>query len=198
MILTETTAAAGPAVPVADLAAHLRLNEGFAGDPEADAAQDALLLRLLLAAQAQVEVHTGLMLTERDVRLTVARWDGCGRLVLPVGPVAAIDAVSFTGPVETVMLDAAAVRVEPGRARQRVTAAGGGALPPVPEGWSAELEFTAGFGGAAGPVPGDLAQAVMLLAARYHEDRSGEGAGGIGGVPAAVTALLGPYRPVRL
>ena len=70
-----------------------------------------------------------------------------------------------------------------------------GHLPPVPPQGSVTVTFDAGFGAAWSDVPDDLAQAVMLQAAHFHEHR-GDGAADAG-LPAAVNALIAPYRVVR-
>lgn len=191
MLLKEMAPAALAPV-VAEFAAHLRLGLGFADD----GAEDALLESYLRSATAAVEARTGQALVARGFVLQVGGWDTRGHLVLPVGPVAAVDIIRFVRPDGAVTLDPAQWAVEPGSARQRLTGPGGGALPVVPTGAIVELVFTAGHGAGWAAVPDDLRQAVMLLAAHYHESRHGEATGG--GMPPAVAALLAPHRPARL
>ena len=45
-------------------------------------------------------------------------------------------------------------------------------------------------------MPADLAQAVLMLAARYHEDRSFEGSQSA--MPFGVSALIERWRSVRV
>ena len=190
-MITTDTASPEPPVTRAEVRAHLRLSEGF---PE-DTAEDALLDRLLAAATAQVETRLAQLLVARQVTLAVDRWSASGHLVLPIGPVAAIDSLVLRRGGDTVALDAAGLVIEPGRTRQRVTGPGGAPLPAVPRGWRAEAVFSAGHGATGAEVPDDLRHAVLLLAARHFEDRDGaEGPG----LPAPVAALLAPHRPVRL
>lgn len=193
MLLKETgPAALAPVVPA--LAAHLRLGFGFADD----GAEDALLERYLRAAVAAVEARTGQALVERLFVLQVAGWDARGWLVLPVGPVEQVDSIRFLRSDGAVALDPAQWTVEPGLTRQRLTGRGGAALPAVPAGATVELTFAAGHGPDWEAVPDDLRQAVMLLAAHYHENRHGDGGRRAVGLPPAVSALLAPHRPVRL
>ncbi len=70
-------------------------------------------------------------------------------------------------------------------------------LPGVPEGGSATVQFTAGFGSDWTDVPIDLRQAVLMLAAHYYEYRHDTGLQG-GCMPFGVTSLLERYRPMRL
>lgn len=187
MIMTET---APPVPPVsrAALRAHLRLSEGF---PE-DVAEDGLLDRYLAAATAQIERRTAQLLLAREVTLVVGAWTASGHLVLPVGPVAAIASLAFS---DGGTVDPAALALEPGRTRQRLTGPAGSQLAPIPPGGTATLVFTAGHGASAAEVPEDLVQAVLMLAAHRFEARDGAEAPGL---PPAVAALIAPHLPVRI
>lgn len=193
MILTETSPAAVNPVPLDEFAAHLRLAQGFADD----SAEDGLLELYLRNATSVVEARVGKALIRREFKLQVTAWNRDGLLVLPVGPVAAIGSLSFIRGAETIALTADAWSLEIATSRQRVTGPGGGALPAIPDGHLAELVFDAGFGASWNDVPGDLSQAVMLLAAHYFENRTGDAEPGQG-IPVAVQALLETQQPVRL
>ena len=190
MILTETGTIATSALPVQELSAHLRLGHGFADD----GSEDPLLERLLREAIATVEQRTGLALVRREFELKLTEWDRNGQLVLPVGPVDALTSFELTGSGITTVLASSDWRLEPGTARQRVTAPSGGALPALRGGMTAHLTFEAGFGAAWNDVPGDLGRAVMLLAAHGYEHRDGGGET----VPGGLLALLDLRRPVRV
>ncbi len=73
----------------------------------------------------------------------------------------------------------------------------GAAFPAVPQGGEVRVRFRAGFGDAFADVPADLQQAVMLLAAHYHEFRHDTGLGE-GCMPFGVTALIERFRVVRI
>ncbi|MFQ5567138.1 MAG: hypothetical protein ACE5EU_12345 [Paracoccaceae bacterium] len=193
MILTETSPAAVNPVPLDEFAAHLRMAQGFADD----AAEDALLELYLRNATSVIEARVCKALIRRQFKLQVTAWNRDGQLVLPVGPVAAIDSVNFVQGATTIALAAGAWSLEIGGSRQRLTGAGGGALPAIPDGHVAELVFDAGFGASWNDVPGELSQAVMLLAAHYFENRYGDSDPGQG-IPVAVQALLETQQPVRL
>lgn len=193
MILTETSPAAVNPVPLDEFAAHLRMAQGFADD----SAEDALLELYLRNATTVVEARVSKALIRREFKLQVTAWNRDGILVLPLGPVAAIGSLSFIRGAETIALTADAWSLELGSSRQRVTGPGGGALPAIPDGYLAELVFDAGFGESWNDVPGDLSQAVMLLAAHYFENRTGDAVPGQG-LPVAVQALLETQQPVRL
>jgi len=193
MILTEVSPAPALAVSLDEFKAHLRLAHGF---PD-DGSEDSMLDLYLQNATSVVEVRTGRALIRRGFKLQVAAWNRAGHLALPIGPVAVVDALSFVRGAETVAVAAGAWTLEPASSRQRMTGTDGGALPPIPAGYEAELTFDAGYGAAGTDVPGDLRQAVMLLAAHFHENRQGDAVPGQG-VPVAVQALLETRRPVRI
>lgn len=191
MILTETTPAAVTPVSLSEFSDHLRLAYGF---PD-DGAEDALLDLYLRNAVAAVESRTGRALIRRGFVLRLAGWDRDGQVVLPIGPVEVVDSLRFVRGAEAIDVAATSWALEPGTGRQRVMGRSSDALPPIPEGYVAEFTFDAGFGPDAADVPGDLRQAVMLLAADYYERRhDGEGPR----VPPAVEGLLEPWRPVRI
>ena len=68
-------------------------------------------------------------------------------------------------------------------------------LPHVPRRGSVTVTFLAGFGDVWAQVPADLAQAVILLAARYYDDRSQDK--GSHAMPFGVSALIEKWRAVR-
>jgi len=59
------------------------------------------------------------------------------------------------------------------------------------------VRFEAGFGADLGDLPADLAQAVLLLAAHYHEYRD-ETALAQGCMPFGVSSLIARYQPMRI
>ena len=65
----------------------------------------------------------------------------------------------------------------------------------MPLGGFVTVRFAAGFGTSWDRVPGDLAQAVMMLAARYYEDRGFDGSQLA--LPHGVGALIERWRAVR-
>jgi len=170
---------------------HLRLGTGFA---EAGAT-DGYLEGLLRAALGAVEARTGKALFAREFRWSVTAWREPDAQALPVAPVAAIlsVAVADRGGVETAV-DAAAYWLERDIQRPRLRAPG--LLPSIPEGGTAEVRMTAGFGPAWSDIPVELRQAVLLVAAGYFERRHEEGAEP-GAMPFGVMALIERWRTVR-
>ncbi|MRX50684.1 hypothetical protein GI374_09555 [Paracoccus sp. S-4012] len=194
MMLVEETAPPAEALPVAGLRAHLRLGSGFAGG--VDAAEDAALASFLRAAIAAIEARTGKVLLRRRFRMRIEDWREPECQPLPLAPVASVDEVVVTDRrgVERAV-EAEAWRLVPDNQRPLLRGAGL-SLPVVPAGGFVTITFTAGFGSGWEAIPPDLAHAVILLAAQYHDDR---GAAGLGAaLPFPVAALIERWRAVRV
>lgn len=193
MLLKETTPAALNPVPIRELAAHLRLSQGF----NDDGSEDALLDLYLRNATAIIERRTGAALVERPYLLQTACWDRRGHFHLPVGPVSTLDAIRYVRPGSTIDLDPDEWRLEPGTRRQRLTGAQGGPLRMLPHGALAEITFNAGYGPSWNEVPDDLRQAVILLASHCYENREGE-AELDNGLPHGLAGILERHQAIRL
>ena len=193
MMLVEQTTVPGAALPVAEFKDHLRLGTGFADD----GMQDEVLEAYLRAAVAAVEARTGKALITRSFAWTLTAWRDLARQVLPVAPVSAITGLAIVDRLggEEVIAPAR-YGLERDTHRPALVAAGLN-LPVIPVGGSAVIAFDAGFGAGWSAVPSDLAQAVLMLAAHFYENR-GSGSGADGAVPGAVQTLLGRWRNVRL
>ncbi|MFC3180080.1 head-tail connector protein [Cypionkella sinensis] len=193
MMLTEITSVAAASLPVQALKDHLRLGSGFADD----GMQDGLIESYLRAAMAAIEGRIGKVLLARRFQLTLQDWRARGEQPLPVAPVTAL--------VSVTLVDVNAVSTVVGVDRYRLVQdthrpkliAAGVLLPTVPVDGRVEVVFDAGFGAAWGAVPVDLAQAVLLLAAEFYENRHDMGQR-VAGVPLAVQALIERWRTVRV
>lgn len=192
MILTELTPVPLALLPVAEFRDHLRMGTGFADD----AAQDAVLEGSLRAALAAVEQRTGKALFTRAFRWRLTSWRGFQREDLPVAPVTAISKVAVieADDDERPMPEGSFTLVEDAH-RPQLSALGSG-LPTVPVGGRIEMELTAGYAPSWSGLPADLRQAVLLLAANFHENRH-DGTEDVR-MPTRVDALLASYRQFRL
>lgn len=193
-MLTEQTAVSVEALPVQAMKDHLRLGTGFADD----GMQDGLIAAHLKAALAVIESRTGKALLARRFLLRLPRWrDTHGAHALPVAPVSTIASVTILSEngVQSV-LPSDRYRLEPDMARPRLVGAGR-VLPAIPEGGAVEVVFDAGFGTDWSSVPADLAQAVMLLASEFYEQRH-YGGQDVSSLPKAVLALIERWRTVRV
>lgn len=194
MLLVEETAPAHATLPVAALRSHLRMGSGF--EPVADPTEDAALAGFLRAAIATVEARTGKVLLTRVFRLRLEDWRDPAGHPLPLAPALSIESVEITDAAGTVTpVDPSLWRLIPDNQRP-ILAPTAGSLPMVPYGGSVTVRFNAGFGTGWESVPADLAQAVMMLAARYYEDR-GFDSGQQLALPHGVSALIERWRQVR-
>ena len=192
-MLIELDGVPEAALPLQEMKAQLRLGTGF-GDEDV---QDALVAGYLRAALAAIEARIGKALFLRGFRWQVACWRDAAAQALPMAPVRVISVLRIVDAA------GAGLTVDPGRYglvadlhRPRLRAKGA-ALPAIPEGGRAEIEFEAGFGAAWSEIPADLRQAVLLLAARYHEFRH-EAAMEAGVMPFGIGPLIEPWRTVRV
>ncbi|MDG3042872.1 head-tail connector protein [Roseicyclus marinus] len=190
MMMVELTSVPGAALPVAELADHLRLARGFSDD----GSQDSQLESCLRAALSGIEARIGKALFQRRFVLTLMAWQGRDRHVLPIAPVSRIDSVKL------ITRAGAETLVEPGLYRLRpdgqrpALAATGASLPAPGQGGTIEVEFTAGHATEWTGIPADLRQAALILAGEYW----GQNLEAQSGLPFAVSVLLEPHRPVRL
>ena len=193
MMLIEETKVPDAAYPVTAFRDHLQIGRGFADD----AAQDALLLPILKAAVAKIEGETAKVLLSRRYKYVLAAWRDLARQSLPVAPVNAIVSLSVTdmgGGEEVAPTDG--YRLAPDRHRPDIMWLGW-TLPTIPVGGTAEIVFDAGFGESWSDVPADLAQAVLMLAAHYHENRSATG-DRAHALPQGVASLIHPWKRFRI
>ena len=192
MMLTEITQVSAASLPVQAMKDHLRLGSGFG----TDGLQDGLIEAHLRAAMAAIEGRIGKVILSRSFKLVLDDWRDQGEQPLPVAPVTSVASVA--------LIDAAAVSTVLAASRYRLVAdqhrpklaAVGLLLPSVPSDGRIEIVFVAGFGAAWSAVPADLAQAVLLLAAEYYENRQSMGTPA--GLPAAVQVLIERWRTVRV
>lgn len=193
MMLSEETVVPISALPVQALKDHLRLGSGFADD----GLQDALIQGYIRAAIAAIEGRIGKVLMLRRFRWILERWRWSDQQTLPVAPVATITSVLLVDAAGAASaVDATRFRLVPDTHRPRLQSAGT-ALPTIPTGGRAEIVFEAGFGPAWGNVPADLQQAVILLAAEYHEHRHEFGMREAA-LPFGILALIERWRTVRI
>lgn len=187
MMVTERTEIADASLPLARFRSHLRLGSGFADD----SLQDDLLKGFLKAALSAVEARTGRALIARDFAWTVSQWRSDRGVRCPIEPVSAIVSAMIGGADMRAQLslvpEAGGMMVKPL----------GATLPTIPSGQVADVVLHAGYGPEFDDLPGDLQQAVLLLATHYYEFR-GEMALSAGCMPFGVSTLIERYRPVRL
>lgn len=193
MMLIEEATIPDAVLPVEVFKAHVRLGSGF----DTDDMQDALVRSFLRAALSAVEARTGKALIAREFSWSVTSWRGSHAQALPLAPVTMVTGVAQVARdgAETVV-DQAAYWLERDMQQPQLRAASA-ALPSVPPGGAVKVSFVAGFGPNWAGLPGDLAQAVLMLAAHYYEYRNDTGLSG-GCMPFGVSSLIERYKSVRI
>jgi hypothetical protein len=206
MPLILTAAPAAEPVALAEAKAHLRVDSN---------AEDTLIASLIVTSRLHVEATAGLALMTQSWSWYRDAWpmpeampearphaklsQAAPAVELPLRPVQSIAAVRLydaagaatTLDPATYLLDGATARLirhgalawpRPGRIANGI-----------------EIAFTAGFGPVPADVPAPLRQAILLLVAHWYEHRSPlEGGAPAEPPPHMVSALLRPYRSVRL
>ena len=191
MALVPTAGPAAEPVTVADVKAHLRVDHAH---------EDALIASLIVTSRLQIEAALGLALITQSWTWRLDAWPADGTLELPLRPVQSIEAVRITGTdasVETLAADR--YLLDGASLPPRLIPTGGTWPRPGAVAEGIEIAFTAGYGSAADAVPAPIRHALLMLVAHWYENREPGGAGHAAPrIPDAVSALLMPYRRVRL
>lgn len=176
-LVLETGPVAEP-LTLAEVKAFLRVD---ASD------EDGLINGLISAARMQVEAQAHLaLLTQSWIWRPHAV---ATQMDLPLGPLQSVTHMTRTDaePVSPESYTVTAGRI--GRIRWNGT-------PPAADS-GLTIHFTAGYGDEGADVPADLRQALKMLVAHWFETRE-PAFGAPPSLPGEVTALLAPYRQVRL
>lgn len=193
MMLIEQTTVSTSALPIQGFKDHLRLGTGFADDGY----QDDVLNTCLRAAMAAIEARTGKVMIERAFQWELTGWRGLAEQALPVAPVSTVDSITVKDRLgEATLVDPSRYLLLRDNQRPKIQTTGA-CLVTVPLGGTVEVNFTAGFSATWDGMPADLGHAMFLLAAHFYEHRS-EGEGHRGSMPFGVSALIEPYRTVRI
>jgi uncharacterized phiE125 gp8 family phage protein len=188
MLLTPPSA---EPVALAEMKAFLRVEHDD---------DDDVIAALISGARTYIEARTRRALITQGWRLTRDVWPASGALPLLPAPVAALLAVRVyrvEGGAD--LIDAGLFALDKAAAPAVLTFVRGALPAPGRPRGGIEFDITAGYGEEAGDVPAPLRQAIRLLTAHWYENRALVAASGeVASVPAAVAALLAPYRVVSL
>ena len=174
-------------VSLADAKLHLKVDTSD---------DDALIARLITAARARAEWHTGRALNTQSWILWLDCWPPCGIIEIPLPPLQSVTSLTVYAPDDSAtVLDPATYRVDavssPARLMLKTSV-----LPPtnLRDINSVAAAFTAGYGDDATDVPAGFRAAILELIAFLYEHR-GEAPAEL---PADVLALLAPFRVFHL
>ncbi len=162
-----------------------------------DGAEDGLLQSLIASARLRVEAATGRLLITQQWRLTIDAWPSSLVIDLPLMPVRSIAHLRiFDGSGAFIDVTPGLITLDAGDGRARLVL---NAPPPSPVATRGgiQIDIVAGYGDTALAVPEPLRLAMLLLIASWHAHRGDEEAASAQ-FPAQVSALLAPYRSMRL
>lgn len=189
MTYAQTTPPIAEPLTLAEVKAHLRLDDGE---------EDALLSSLIATARDHLERETGLCLMAQAWRLYLDDWPADGIIRIAKSPVQAIQAVMVFdaegGPLQVSLEDHLLDGVgRPARLWLRDPPAPGQALNGI------EIDFSAGFGEAGADVPDTLKRAMLIHIGHMFAFR------GVlspeqqpAGIPDGYQRLIAPFRMRRL
>ena len=182
---------AGPAVEPVSLAeakAWLRVDID---------AEDAVISTLITSARLVLEACTRLLFVEQTWKILYDSWPEGRQIHIPLAPFISLDALTtYDSAGDPVAVPPADYRLDPAPIGARILFK---AMPPQPgmDAAGIELRIKAGFGAAAADVPAPLRQALMMLVARWFENR-GDVAMDAATLPDGIASLVMPYRRVKL
>jgi uncharacterized phiE125 gp8 family phage protein len=187
MPLSLTTPPAVEPVSLADAKAHLKI------DTTDD---DALIARVIAAARARAEWHTGRALVTQSWTLWLDCWPLAGTIEIPLPPLQSVTAVTtYARDDSAAVLSAALYTVDAASAPARLALKPGAAPPTDLRAINGiGIAFTAGYGDSADDVPALLTQAILSLVAFLYENR-GEAPAEL---PPDALAQLEPFRILKL
>jgi len=183
MSLQLITAPAVEPVTLTDARLHLKVDTSD---------DDALITRLITAARARAEWHTGRALNTQGWILWLDSWPQCGVIEIPLPPLQSVTSVTVYAPDDgATVLDPATYRVDAVSAPARLTLKSTVSAPNNLRGINAvAVAFTTGYGNDSDDVPAGFRAAVLELIAFLYEHR-GEAPAEL---PTDVLALLAPFR----
>lgn len=187
MSLQLITPPAAEPVTLADAKLHLKVDTSD---------DDALITRLITAARARAEWHTGRALNTQGWILWLDGWPPCSVLEIPLPPLQSVSSVTVYAPDDSAtVLDPATYQVDRASAPARLTLKAT-VLPPInlPAIDAVAAAFAAGYGDDATDVPAGFRAAILELIAFLYEHR-GEAPAEL---PLDALALLAPFRVFHL
>jgi uncharacterized phiE125 gp8 family phage protein len=178
-------------VTLAEAKAHVRVDTPV---------EDTLLTGLIQTSRLQIEATLDLALIRQSWRLTIDAWSEGGALELPIGPVESITAVTVRDAAGgSTVIPPAHYFCDAASRPPRLIFAAGAEPKPGRAMAGVEIELVAGFGPAPADVPAPLRHAILLLVAHWYEHREADASGiHLPALPAAIGALVAPFRKVRL
>lgn len=187
MKVIEITQISDAAIELNIVKEHLRLGTGF----ETDGLEDPVVLAYARAAICAIEARISEVILARDYDVVMEAWPMAQR-PLPIRPIDQIVSAQITYSDGTAQDITAQLYLN---ADGSLGADGG--YPTLAQGAQITVRVRAGRGASLAMVNPDLRHAILMLTAHYYDHRADMGLDGRC-MPFGVTALLEPYRPIRI
>ena len=187
MSLALTSPPSVEPISLSDAKAHLKI------DTTDD---DALITRLIAAARARAEWHTGRALITQSWTLWLDGWPPTGAIEIPLPPLQSVVSVATyarddSASVMSASLYTVDIASAPARLARKIGTAPLTNLRAIN---GIAIAFTAGYGDSADDVPPLLKQAILTLIAFLYENR-GEAPAEL---PPDALAQLEPFRILKI
>ena len=191
MGLVLTAAPAVEPLTVDEVKAHLRIDHSD---------EDMLLASLIASSRLHIEAALDLALINQSWSWALDAWPDPRALELPLRPVQSVEAIRVAAEDGTmVQLSPDRFLVDGASISSRVLSTSESWPRPGIPALGIEVAFTAGFGDEPSAVPQPIRQALLMLVAHWYEHREPVAIGTEATrIPDTVSALLMPYRRVRL
>lgn len=191
MGLVLTAPPAVEPVTVEEAKAHLRI------DYEEE---DTLLSSLITTSRLHIETALNLALITQKWSWHFNKWPRSSVVELPIRPVQSIEAIRInTEDGGEILLSPDEYVLESTIHSARLVSTNGTWPQPGIPRQGIEIAFLAGFGEAGQAVPSPIRQALLMLVSHWYENREPVVIGEVANrIPDMVSALLMPYRRVRL
>lgn len=195
MALVPLSGPAHEPVSLAEAKAHLRVS---------GTSEDLLIASLITAARVHLEMILASGFVTQTWSWFLDEWPRRIHLDLPLGPARSVIAIRVLGDGGVVTTLPASSYVLSRSSPPRLTRAdrqpwSRGAPGPASGASGIEIEVVAGYGDDADDVPRPIRQAVLLLVARWYEQRVPVDVGREASeMPPEIAALIAPYQQVRL
>lgn len=163
-------------------------------------AEDLLVSTLILTSRLHIEAALGLALMTQAWTLTIDKWPSRDTVLLPLRPVSQIALLRLLNVGgQSTTLDPASYRLDATIGAAKIVSVSGAWPAPLMKKGGIEITFWAGFGDETSDIPEPIRHALRLLIAHWYENREPLRVGAPeAAIPAEVSALLTPYRAVRL
>jgi len=157
-------------------------------------ADDALITDLIAAARARAEWHLGRALITQGWMLWLDAWPAV--IEVPLPPLQAVTSITaYALNDAATVLDPATWQVDASSAPARIALKANAAPPVNLRALNAvAVEFTAGYGNAAGDVPAPIREAILQMIADAYANRGDAKVE----VSSAALARLAPYRIAKI